>query len=102
MQTVSVPILGAVNPSRLVQAPNNSPFRVLVRNVGGVLIYLAFENEDLSSISAVGGVYQLPPGQSDAFVLAPSQSIFAAANGGNGLASVAVSEAIPLKDWMES
>jgi len=103
VQTLSVPSVGAGgNPSRLIQAAK-TPLRVLVRNTGGTVIFIAHDVSDLSNINAVGAAYQLPAGQSDVFVVAPGQSIIAAAQGAGGQVSIAVSEAIPVgKAYMES
>lgn len=77
--------------------------RVMVRNTGGVLVFIAHDVSDLSQGSNIGAAYQLPPGQADVFVLAPEQSIIAAAQGAGGQVCVAASEAIPVeKNWMES
>lgn len=101
--TVSINEIGTGNPSRLVQASQNAPMRVLVRNVGGTGLFIAHELQAVQNTNSNGSTYQLPPNQSDVFILAEGQSLFAAANGGGGVASLAVSEAIPLaKAWMES
>jgi|SRR5882672_3655930 len=99
---MSVPLIGSKKNSRLFQA-GDKPMRVMVRNVGGNLVYIAHDANDVSQVNSTGGVYQLPPGASDVFVLAPRQSLFAAANGGAGSVSIAASEAVPVdKHWMES
>lgn len=102
VQTLSVPTIGSPNPSRLTQA-GGIPMRVVVRNVGPTVIFISHDTTDLSNVSSLGAVYQLPPGQSDVFVLAPQQSIIAASQGAGGLVSIAVSEAVPVgKSYMES
>lgn len=102
VQTLAVPNIGTEDPSRLTQA-GPVPMRVVVRNTGGVVLFIAHDVADLGNISNIGATYQLPPGQADIFVLAPKQSIIAAAQGAGGQASIAVSEAIPVdKNWMES
>ena len=102
VETVAVPQIGSKNPARLFQAAK-IPMRVLIRNTGGVLIFIAHDVGDVGNINSIGATYALPGGASDVFVLAPGQSIFAAANGGNGQAAIAASEAVPVdKHWMES
>ena len=102
VQTLTIPVIGNNNPSRLWQA-GGIPARVLIRNTGGNPVLLAHDSADLAQLNSTGATYTLPPGQSDVIVLAPRQSLFAAAFGGGGQASVAVSEAIPVgKAWMES
>ena len=102
VETVAVPLIGAKNPARLYQA-SATPMRVVVRNVGGVAVFIAHNVSDLNNINSTGATYSLPAGQADVFVLAPGQGIFAAGNGGNGFVSIAASEAIPVdKHWMES
>lgn len=102
-QTLSVPAVGdGGNPSRLYQA-GKTAMRVLVRNNGGVILFIAHDVGDLANASSIGTSYQLPPAQSDVFVIAPGQSIFAASNGAGGVASVAISEAVPVANkYLES
>lgn len=77
--------------------------RVVVRNTGGVVVFIAHDVADLAALSNIGAAYQLPPGQADVFVLAPEQSIIAASQGAGGQVCIAASEAIPVeKNWMES
>lgn len=102
VQSMQVPLIGSKKNSRLFQA-GDKPMRIMVRNVGGNLVYIAHDSADVSQVNSTGGVYQLPPGASDVFVVAPRQSLFAAANGGAGAVSIAASEAIPVgKNYMES
>ena len=101
--TIDVPALGSRNPARLTQAGAGSPLRVLVRNVGGVQLFISHELQNLTNVNSNGGTYQLPAGQSDVFVVAPSQSLFAASLGGGGKVSLAISEAVPLSEkFLES
>jgi hypothetical protein len=102
MQTLAIPAVGIGEASRLIQAPPDKWMRVLVRNTGGTVLLLATDNAALSSLSSLGATYQLPPGQSDAIVVSPGQSLFAAGNGGGGQASIAISMAIPISSIMES
>lgn len=108
VQTLAVPAIGAVDaqgkpsePSRLIQA-GDVPMRVVVRNTGGTVVFIAHDVGDLAQINSIGSAYQLPPGQADVFVLAPKQSIMAASQGGGGQCAVAASEAFPVNDWMTS
>lgn len=101
VQTLAVPALGLSDPSRLIQA-GPVPMRVVVRNTGGTIVFIAHDVSDLAQINSIGSAYQLPAGAETVFVLAPGQSIIAAAQGGGGQCSIAASEAIPLKNWMES
>jgi len=73
-----------------------------VRNTGGTMIVISHEVNSLTDISQMGGLFQLPAGASEVFVLAPMQSLIAASVGGGGQASIAVSEAFPTNTWMES
>jgi hypothetical protein len=99
---MQVPVIGSKKNSRLFQA-GDSAMRVMVQNVGGNLVYLAHDSADLSQVNSTGGVFQLPSGGQAVFVLAPKQSLFAAANGGAGSVSIAASEAIPVgKHYLES
>ena len=103
MLTVSVPELGTPNPARLTQAPKDTPMRVLIRNVGGTTLFIAHEINALQNVNSNASTYQLTQNQSDSFVLAEGQSLFAAALGGGGSASLAISEAVPLgKIFMEN
>jgi len=100
VNTVQVPPTGT-NPSVLIYA-TQTPMRVVVRNVGGTTIFLAHDTSVLQgSPPGLAGTFQLPAGASEVFVLQPKQGLFAAATGAGGIASIAVSEAIPSK-LMES
>lgn len=100
---MAVPQLGLADPARLFQAGQHQPMRVVVRNTGGNLVFLAHDVSDLSQVNSSAGSYALPAGEADVFVLAPGQSIIAAASGGGGQVSIAASDAIPIdKNYMES
>ncbi len=90
LNTVSVPAIGAPNPALIIQA-GNTPLRVMVRNIGGVLIFIAHAAQELTEVGANSGVYQLPAGMRDWFDLAPKQTLVGAALGGGGLVSIAAS-----------
>jgi hypothetical protein len=100
LNTISVPVAGTQAPATITRA-TDVPFRVVVRNVGGNLVFLAHDSSTLTTAPVSANSYQLPPGESETFVLNAKQGIFAAAQGGGGQISVAISEAIPTK-WMES
>lgn len=102
VSTVDVPAAGSQNPAQIYVA-DKIPMRVVIRNTGGVPIYIAHEPEALTAAgtSGVQATFQLPVDRSEVFVLAPKQGIYAAGFGGGGQASYAVSEAIPTQ-WMES
>ncbi len=93
VNTVFVPQVGT-NPALLYIAAER-PLRIVVRNVGGAIIFLAHDATTLGQTPVLAGTFQLPPGHESVFVLMPRQGISAAAAGAGGLASVAVSEAIP-------
>lgn len=96
MNTITVPSVGTTTPG-IVATAAHTPLRVLIRNAGPVLIFLAHETENLANPGGPStGVYRLAAGDNDVFVLAPQQSIFAVAAGVNGLLTVATSEAFPV------
>jgi hypothetical protein len=102
LQTLSVPVVGSRSPALLIQA-GEAPMRVVVRNIGGVAVFIAHEQTGLAQIGNQADQFQLPAGQSEVFVLAPKQSLSAAGSGGGGQVSIAASEAVPVgKHWMES
>lgn len=98
ISTMVVPAIGG-DAATLFKATDR-PVRVLVRNVGGVAVFIAHNSLDLGQVGVVSGTFQLPTGMSEVFVLAPTQGLFGAGAGVAGLVSIAVSEAIPV--FMES
>jgi hypothetical protein len=95
LATISVNAVGAKNPTPIAQAAT-VPMRVLVRNVGAALIFIATDSGDVDPKNGPStGTYRLPPGATDTFVLTPKQNLYALAAGAGGLASVALSEALP-------
>lgn len=98
--TVNVPEIGNT-PVRLIQA-GPTPMRVVVRNAGGANLLLAHDANSLQNINSISDAFQLPTGLEEVFVLAPRQSLFASGSGGGGQASIAASEAIPVRYFMES
>ena len=94
--TINVPVIGTNNPATLLRAPKDRPMRVLVRNVGGVLVFLSHDATDLATFTnASASSYRLPAGFADVFVVMPEQGMFAAAQGAQGMISIALSEALP-------
>lgn len=98
-QTYQVAASGPnILPTLLARAQKHVPMRVLVRNVGAVLVFLGSSPGDVAgSDGPQTATYRLPAGQEDVFILAGDQALYAVASGGGGLASVSYSEAIPLK-----
>lgn len=99
--TLAVPFgtadAGAPNwePALIVKA-GKKPLRVMCRNISEAVDFiLAFDASSLKNLPGVGGTYTLPAGDSDVFVLAPEQSLYAIANGTDGKICVAYSEALP-------
>jgi hypothetical protein len=95
MNTVAVPLAGVKDPATLYIA-TDTPLRIVVRNVGPAVLFLAFDSADLASLTpGLAGQFQLPPDRSEVFVLAPKQGIYAVSFGGKGIVSFSVSEAFP-------
>lgn len=93
-QTVNVPLVPTDAPAVLYRAAAEV-LRVIVRNVGGSTILIAYEAAALADLGDAG-TFQLPEGASEVFVLMPKQSLCAAAVGIAGQASIAVSVALPI------
>lgn len=102
--SMQLPDIGAQTPSIVFQAPpapHGAPMRVLINNIGPVVVLLAFDQGTLINTPAFANTYRLRIDESESFVLQPGQAIFAASIGLGGELSVAASVAIPTK-WMES
>lgn len=97
VNTISVPVIGTINPATLVRAAN-LPMRIVVRNVGPVTVFVAHNASEIQQIGATAGVFQIPPGTEDIFVLAPKQGLWAVSGGAIGTVCIAISEAIT-RDW---
>lgn len=94
-KTFPVPDLGA--PPAPLARGTEVPVRVTVRNVGPVLLFLAFATEDLSADGGPsGGAIELPVGENDVYVLDAGQVLFASSAGPGGRASLSQSDALPL------
>lgn len=99
VNTVTIPVQGE-SPATLYRA-NDRPLRVVVRNSGGALLLVSYDATALQALGSFAGTFRLGIGQSETFVLMPKQSLLAAATGAGGIASIAVSEALPTV-WMEA
>ncbi len=100
MNTVTIPAIGSSSTQKGVPpifTANVRPMRILIRNVGPNLIFLAHSGTEVQNTPSTSGVFQLPPGVSEAFVLAPHQGIFAVAQGAGGILCLAASEAVPFQ-----
>ena len=96
LNTISVPAVGTINPATIINA-GQVPLRLLIRNIGPVLLFLGTDTESLASPGGPStGVYRLPAGETDVFVLAPKQGMYAVASGIGGLVTTASSEALPI------
>lgn len=98
VQTLSIPLIGQT--AALITQAGALPTRVQLRNTGGSLVFLAHDVNALTDVTSLGAVYQLPAGAGpDVFVLAPGQSLFAVSTGAGGQVSVAISEAVPERNF---
>ncbi len=98
MNTVAVPALGIVTTQLGVPAVCKAalvPLRALIRNIGPVGVFLAYSGSELQG-STFAGVFLLPAGASESFLLVPQQGIYAVSQGAGGRVCYATSEAIPL------
>jgi len=83
----AVPVL-----AQAVQAP----LRVLVRNTSfGNAVWVAHSVQELQRFPVGPNTFELPPGTSEVFVLAPGQKLFCVADGQGATVNVAQSELIP-------
>lgn len=96
LKTVTIPGSGTDAPAAIAVAAD-LPMRVLIRNVGPTLVFLAHQATSIQGATgfAASEVYQLPTNTSEVFVLAPKQGIYAVSQGVGGLLSFASSEAVP-------
>jgi hypothetical protein len=99
LKTLEIPTTGG-DPALLHQSGTHV-VRVVIRNVGGNLIFLAHSVNELQNSVAPSEVFQLAAGTELIIVLMPGQQVLAAGQGAGGQASVAVSVALP-KEWMSS
>lgn len=93
-KTLSVPDVGTQSPATLTMA-TDVPFRVVVRNVGGNTVYLAYDVNALT-LDALQNVYELPVDRSETFLVMPGQGLYVAGAGTNGRIALAQSPAFPV------
>lgn len=96
LKTITVAGSGTEAPSTVCTAAD-LPMRVLIRNVGPTLVFLAHQASSLQGAIgfAASEVFQLPAGVSEVIVLAPKQGLYAVSQGAGGQLSFATSEAVP-------
>jgi hypothetical protein len=98
-RTVSLPVIGSANAFRLATS-QDVPVRVVVRAdaATGVTVRVAFSSSELTSeVTAGGNFYDIPSGQSEIFVMTEKQVMFGVGLAAGGIASIAVSEAVPIR-----
>lgn len=97
LSITGLPLTATARPSLLAVASDVAA-RVVVRNVGPVLVFLAFDVNALSNAEGPSsGVFQLQPNASEVFVLAPKQRLVAVGVAGGGKLSIAQSEALEIQ-----
>lgn len=94
--TVSVPGLPTNSPAPIVRAPADAPARVLVKNVGAVLIFISDDPQSLLGGSGPSAAFLMAPGDDDVIVLAPLQTLYGVGVAGGGLLSISLSDAVPV------
>jgi hypothetical protein len=97
-QTFNPPASAAGIDPQAIARGTKVPVRVLVRNAGGVLIFLAGTSEDAVGPDGLpsSATYRLPAGATDVFVLAPDQIMFAVGAAAGASVVVSTSEAVPI------
>lgn len=100
LKTVTVPGVGGSSrrpPSAIAVAMDDRPMRVMLDNVGAVPVRLSFAQSALGSTTAEGTDHYVltTSAQGRVFILAPKQSLYAAAIGADGRVSVHTSDALP-------
>jgi len=93
-ETLTVQPIGAPTPTTIVKSAK-APIRVLVNNVGPVVIFVAATVTDLVPQPSTA-TFRLFPGQSQSFVAAPKQGLYCIGAAVGGLLSISTSEALPL------
>ncbi len=94
-RTISVNIIGSKDPSTIAVAPVKIPLRCLVRNIGATTLFFGTAVQDVAPTPDTA-TYRVFSGDSEVFILAPQQTLYAIAAGANGSVSVSNSEALPL------
>jgi hypothetical protein len=101
LRTLDAPALPTEAPVVIARA-NQSYKRVLVRNVGPVVLLIATTPDPLAS-QTPSDVFELPVNTEDVIPISPSQTLYAGGVGGGGRVTVSVSPGIPLSsEWMRS
>lgn len=95
-ETYTIQPVGSTSPTTLAKAASAKPLRVLVNNVGPVVIFVSLTVTDLSPLPTTAS-YRIFPGEQHSFVLAPKQGLYAVGAATGGLLSVSASEALPLQ-----
>lgn len=96
LRSLTTPVIGpGVQPATIAQA-RPVPQRVLVRSVGGIT-FVGFSQNDFNlPLATASGLYQVPAGGADVFVVADQQELLAGAAAAGVATSIAVSEALPI------
>ena len=94
-QTVVINPLGAESPTVIAKA-NKYPLRVLVHNVGPVVLFISDNVTDLVPLTL--SAYRVFPDGETAFVVEQFQSLYCLSAAVGGLLSFSSSEALPLED----
>jgi hypothetical protein len=93
-ETFTVQPIGSTTPTTLLKAATK-PMRLLVNNVGPVVIFVSATTTDLTPLPSTAA-YRIFPGEQHAMIVAPKQGLYAVGAAVGGLLSVAASEALPL------
>ena len=95
LRSLTAPVVGpGIQPAQIAQA-RPVPQRVLVRSVGGITFVGFTQNDFNSPLATASGLYQVPAGGADVFVISDQQELFIGAAAAV-TTSVAVSEALPI------
>jgi hypothetical protein len=93
-QTITVLPVGSTTPTTLAKAAKH-PLRVVVSNVGPVVVFIAATVTDLTPTPSTS-TYRLFPGEATVLVAAPQEGFYVVGAAIGGLVSVATSEALPV------
>ncbi len=95
--TLDVRALGSGKTPTTLYHAATVVMRVLVRNVGAGLLFIATEPDAVNpQLPPQTATYRLPSGHSEVFVVTAKAGLYAVCIGAGGKASVAASEALPL------
>jgi len=96
-KTYSIPAGGPTATPNTIASGTAVSVRAVVRNRGANMLFFGDNAEALISPEGpTSDTIELPPGETDVYVLAPGQRLFAIGAGAGGRASVSVSEVLPL------